>query len=143
VKLYTSLFESEKKQEEIRKLVDSVAKTERDRRMKTKSKARRSGQAVIWQQYRLVEGRLWRPPHGRPAQRISSFGVKSRPARPVCQHETRKFTIMRMAHALQECVEGQMFSRSRKCPTCNNKFSGEGCRDFGSADTGLFILVQG
>jgi E3 ubiquitin-protein ligase BRE1 len=121
--------ESEKKQEEIRKLVDSVAKTERQSN-ETKAKLDEAIKQSSGSTYTGVE----------ESAVASSFTVdqlstqvsvlKSRLACPVCHYRDKECIIMRCRHMhCRECVEGQMSSRSRKCPTCNNKFSEKDVED--------------
>jgi E3 ubiquitin-protein ligase BRE1 len=121
--------ESEKKQEEIRKLVDSVAKTQRQA---NESKAKLD-EAVKQSSGSSTVG-------AEESAAASSFTVdqlstqvsvlKSRLACPVCHYRDKECIIMRCRHMhCRECVEGQMSSRSRKCPTCNNKFSEKDVED--------------
>jgi E3 ubiquitin-protein ligase BRE1 len=122
--------ESEKKQEEIRKLVDSVAKAEwqaSEAKIKLDEAIKQSsGSGIVGTES--------------AAAAASSFTVdqlstqvsvlKGRLACPVCHYRDKECIIMRCRHMhCRHCVEGQMSSRSRKCPTCNNKFSEKDVED--------------
>jgi E3 ubiquitin-protein ligase BRE1 len=120
--------ESEKKQEEIRRLVDSVGKAERQA---SESKARLD--EAIKQSSSGMGG-------GESVAAVSKFTVdqlntqvsvlKGRLACPVCHYRDKECIIMRCRHMhCRECVDGQVSSRSRKCPTCNNKFSEKDVED--------------
>jgi E3 ubiquitin-protein ligase BRE1 len=110
--------ESEKKQEEIRKVVDSVAKTERQA---SEIKAKLD-QAIKQSSGRSTIG-------VEESAAASSFTVdqlstqvsvlKGRLACPVYYYRDKDCIVMRCRHMhWRYCVEGQMSSRSRKCPTC-------------------------
>jgi E3 ubiquitin-protein ligase BRE1 len=56
--------------------------------------------------------------------------LKSRLACPVCHERDKQCIIMRCRHMhCQQCVDDQISNRSRKCPTCNNKFSEKDVED--------------
>jgi E3 ubiquitin-protein ligase BRE1 len=56
--------------------------------------------------------------------------LKSRLACPVCHERDKQCIIMRCRHMhCQQCVDEQISNRSRKCPTCNNKFSEKDVED--------------
>jgi E3 ubiquitin-protein ligase BRE1 len=122
--------ESDKKQEEIRKLVDSVAKAEWQA---SEAKAKLD-EAIKQSSGSNIVGAE------SAAAAASSFTVdqlttqvsvlKGRLACPVCHYRDKECIIMRCRHMhCRHCVEGQMSSRSRKCPTCNNKFSEKDVED--------------
>jgi DNA repair exonuclease SbcCD ATPase subunit len=65
---------------------------------------------------------------------VSSFSVeqlntqiqvlKNRLACPVCHYRDKECIIMRCRHMhCKQCVDERISNRSRKCPTCNNKFA--------------------
>lgn len=105
--------ETEAKREEIRRLVDSVDKAERE--------ARESKQTVV--QLSKSDG-----------QGTSNFSVdqlntqvsvlKSRLACPVCHYRDKACIIIKCGHLhCKQCVDERISNRSRKCPTCNQMFS--------------------
>jgi E3 ubiquitin-protein ligase BRE1 len=56
--------------------------------------------------------------------------LKSRLACPVCHERDKQCIIMRCRHMhCQQCVDDQISNRSRKCPTCNLKFSEKDVED--------------
>ena len=56
--------------------------------------------------------------------------LKSRLACPVCHFRDKECIIMRCRHMhCKQCVEERISNRSRKCPTCNNKFSDKDVED--------------
>jgi len=56
--------------------------------------------------------------------------LKSRLACPVCHHRDKECIIMRCRHMhCKQCVDERVQTRSRKCPTCNNKFSEKDVED--------------
>jgi E3 ubiquitin-protein ligase BRE1 len=121
--------ESEKKQEEIRKLVDSVAKSERQAsEIKAKldeAVKQSSGSSTVGAEETAAASSF-------TVDQLSTqvSVLKSRLACPVCHYRDKECIIMRCRHMhCRECVEGQMSSRSRKCPTCNNKFSEKDVED--------------
>jgi E3 ubiquitin-protein ligase BRE1 len=56
--------------------------------------------------------------------------LKGRLACPVCHYRDKECIIMRCRHMhCRQCVEERISNRSRKCPTCNNKFSEKDVED--------------
>lgn len=56
--------------------------------------------------------------------------LKGRLACPVCHYRDKECIIMRCRHMhCKQCVEERISNRSRKCPTCNNKFSDKDVED--------------
>jgi E3 ubiquitin-protein ligase BRE1 len=119
--------EIEKKGAEIRVLTDAVGKAERETRDLTEKLQK-----------------LMKHPGGgdvsSSASGVSSFTVdqlntqisvlKSRLACPVCHYRDKECIIMRCRHMhCKQCVEERITNRSRKCPTCNNKFSDKDVED--------------
>lgn len=127
--------ESVQKQEEIRNLTDSVAKAERRAR-----EAKAKLNEAVEQSTRAGGNSGSSVTDGPEAATESSFSVaqlstqvsvlKSRLACPVCHYRDKECIIMRCRHMhCRKCVDDQMSSRSRKCPTCNNKFSDKDVQD--------------
>jgi E3 ubiquitin-protein ligase BRE1 len=113
--------DNEHKREEIRKLVDVVTTAERDaKEAKEKfAEAMKSGMG---------------PSAGVGSSGLSSYSVdqlktqisvlKSRLACPVCHYRDKECIILRCRHMhCKQCVDERISNRSRKCPTCNVKFS--------------------
>jgi E3 ubiquitin-protein ligase BRE1 len=125
--------ELEKKSAEIRTLTDTVSKSERETRdltgklqklMKNPSGAGVGGAGGV----------------GESSSTASAFTVdqlntqisvlKGRLACPVCHYRDKECIIMRCRHMhCKQCVEERISNRSRKCPTCNNKFSDKDVED--------------
>jgi E3 ubiquitin-protein ligase BRE1 len=125
--------ELEKKSAEIRTLTDTVSKSERETRdltgklqklMKNPSGAGVGGAGGV----------------GESSSTTSAFTVdqlntqisvlKGRLACPVCHYRDKECIIMRCRHMhCKQCVEERISNRSRKCPTCNNKFSDKDVED--------------
>jgi E3 ubiquitin-protein ligase BRE1 len=125
--------ELEKKNAEIRTLTDTVSKSERETRdltgklqklMKNPSGAGGGGAGGV----------------GESSSSTSAFTVdqlntqisvlKGRLACPVCHYRDKECIIMRCRHMhCKQCVEERISNRSRKCPTCNNKFSDKDVED--------------
>lgn len=116
--------ENEQKREEIRKLVDIVNKAEREARdaKEVLASAIKSGVAIGGDAIGGASGGT------------SSFSVdqlktqvsvlKSRLACPVCHYRDKECIILRCRHMhCKQCVDERISNRSRKCPTCNVKFS--------------------
>jgi len=106
--------EGEAKREEIRRLVDSVDRAEREARV-SKEKLET----------------LTKNSHGGA---VSEFTVeqlttqvsvlKSRLACPVCHYRDKCCIITKCGHLhCKQCVDERISNRSRKCPTCNQMFS--------------------
>jgi E3 ubiquitin-protein ligase BRE1 len=56
--------------------------------------------------------------------------LKGRLACPVCHYRDKECIIMRCRHMhCKQCVDERISNRSRKCPTCNNKFSEKDVED--------------
>lgn len=56
--------------------------------------------------------------------------LKGRLSCPVCHYRDKECIIMRCRHMhCKQCVEERISNRSRKCPTCNNKFSEKDVED--------------
>jgi E3 ubiquitin-protein ligase BRE1 len=56
--------------------------------------------------------------------------LKNRLACPVCHYRDKECIIMRCRHMhCKQCVEERVSNRSRKCPTCNLKFSENDVQD--------------
>lgn len=117
--------ESEQKRQEIRKLVDLVNKAERETREANEklASAIKSGVADAGDSGTGVA-----------SGGTSSFSVdqlktqisvlKSRLACPVCHYRDKECIILRCRHMhCKQCVDERISNRSRKCPTCNVKFS--------------------
>jgi len=116
--------ENEQKREEIRKLVDVVSKAEREA---NEAKARL---------FNAVEsGNIAGDMMGSGSSTAGgSFSVdqlktqisvlKSRLTCPVCHYRDKECIILRCRHMhCKQCVDERISNRSRKCPTCNVKFS--------------------
>jgi E3 ubiquitin-protein ligase BRE1 len=116
--------ELEAKDEEIRKLLDSLHQTEREAQS-TKENLNKIMQSSTGGDVRVG---------------ASSFTVdqlntqisvlKDRLACPVCHYRDKECIIMRCRHMhCKQCVDERISNRSRKCPTCNNKFSEKDVED--------------
>lgn len=116
--------EIEAKNEEIRRLMDSLTQTEREAQ-NTKEKLNKIMQSSTGGDVRVG---------------ASSFTVdqlntqisvlKDRLACPVCHYRDKECIIMRCRHMhCKQCVDERISNRSRKCPTCNNKFSEKDVED--------------
>ncbi len=116
--------ELEAKDEEIRKLLDSLHQTEREAHS-TKENLNKIMQSSAGGDVRVG---------------ASSFTVdqlntqisvlKDRLACPVCHYRDKECIIMRCRHMhCKQCVDERISNRSRKCPTCNNKFSEKDVED--------------
>ena len=111
--------EVEKKNSEIRELIDLVKKTERkatdaaDKLNIASDASGGGGGAAAASSNFSVE------------QLNTQIGVlKSKLACPVCHYRDKECIIMRCRHLhCRHCVEERITSRNRKCPTCNNKFT--------------------
>jgi E3 ubiquitin-protein ligase BRE1 len=56
--------------------------------------------------------------------------LKNRLGCPVCHYRDKECIIMRCRHMhCKQCVEERVSNRSRKCPTCNLKFSENDVQD--------------
>jgi E3 ubiquitin-protein ligase BRE1 len=119
--------ENEEKREKIRKLVDSIDKAEREAR---EAKERLSS----------VEASAGSSSGGGGFSSSGVFTVdqlktqvdvlKRRLACPVCHYRDKECIIMRCRHMhCKQCVEERISNRSRKCPSCNNKFSEKDVED--------------
>jgi E3 ubiquitin-protein ligase BRE1 len=119
--------ENEVKREEIRKLVDLVNKAVRESR-EAKDKL---AKAVKSSSGGDVNGDEAGSGGGGS---LSSFSVeqlqtqisvlKNRLACPVCHYRDKECIILRCRHMhCKQCVDERISNRSRKCPTCNVKFS--------------------
>ena len=106
--------EAEAKREEIRRLVDSVDRAEREARE--------------------AKGKLENLTKNTDGGSVSEFTVdqlttqvsvlKSRLACPVCHYRDKGCIITKCGHLhCKQCVEERISNRSRKCPTCNQMFS--------------------
>lgn len=115
--------ENEAKAAEIRGLVDSLDRAERE----AGQAKEKLGQATTTSGVGVSSGK-------------SAFTVdqlntqisvlKSRLACPVCHYRDKECIIMRCRHMhCKQCVEERITNRSRKCPTCNNKFSEKDVED--------------
>ena len=116
--------ENEQKREEIRKLVDVVSKAERQA---NEAKARLSNA--------VESGNIAGDMMGSGSSAAGgSFSVdqlktqisvlKSRLTCPVCHYRDKECIILRCRHMhCKQCVDERISNRSRKCPTCNVKFS--------------------
>lgn len=113
----------ERKREEIRQLVDAVSKAERE----ASAAKERLAQAI-------QSGNIAGDMSGGSAAAGGSFSVdqlktqisvlKSRLACPVCHYRDKECIILRCRHMhCKQCVDERISNRSRKCPTCNVKFS--------------------
>ena len=106
--------EGEAKREEIRRLVDSVDKAEKE--------------AKAWKE--KVE-RLSKASGGGGASEFTVEQLntqvsvlKSRLACPVCHYRDKACIIVKCGHLhCKQCVDERITNRSRKCPTCNQMFS--------------------
>ena len=107
---------------EIRKLIDGKTTAERE----AKAAKDRLEQAV-------ASGNITGDATG-PSSQGGSFTVdqlktqvsvlKNRLACPVCHYRDKECIILRCRHMhCKQCVEERISNRSRKCPTCNIKFS--------------------
>jgi len=112
------------KRTEVRHLVDAVSKAEREAREANEQLQRFTEQA----------------PGDTLAAGASNFTVdqlntqisvlKNRLACPVCHYRDKECIIMRCRHMhCKQCVDERISNRSRKCPTCNNKFSEKDVED--------------
>ena len=112
--------ENDAKQQEIRQLVDSLDKAEREAKaaqtqLKSLSESSSSGGVSSF-----TVGQL--------NTQISV--LKGRLACPVCHYRDKECIIMRCRHMhCKQCVDERISNRSRKCPTCNNKFSEKDVED--------------
>ena len=114
--------DNEAKAQEIRKLIDSLDKAEREAKeahgkMATMSVTSSGGGGgssnftvdQLNTQISVLKGRL---------------------ACPVCHYRDKECIIMRCRHMhCKQCVDERISNRSRKCPTCNNKFSEKDVED--------------
>jgi E3 ubiquitin-protein ligase BRE1 len=119
------VVENESKAEEIRRLVDSLDKAASetmDAKEKLNKVLKSSGGGTS------------------NSTGSSSFSVdqlntqisvlKGRLACPVCHYRDKECIIMRCRHMhCKQCVDERISNRSRKCPTCNNKFSEKDVED--------------
>lgn len=116
--------ENQAKADEIRRLIDSVDRSERE-----KQQAKEKLESVL----KNSDG-------GDIQAGVSAFTVdqlntqisvlKGRLACPVCHYRDKECIIMRCRHMhCKQCVEERISNRSRKCPTCNNKFSEKDVED--------------
>jgi E3 ubiquitin-protein ligase BRE1 len=116
--------ENEQKREEIRKLmhVVNIAERETQEAKEKLASAMNSGVAVGGEML------------GGSSGGTSSFSVdqlktqisvlKNRLACPVCHYRDKECIILRCRHMhCKQCVDERISNRSRKCPTCNAKFS--------------------
>jgi E3 ubiquitin-protein ligase BRE1 len=119
--------EIEKKSAEIRVLTDALGKAERETRDLTGKLQKLMKQPGGGDASSMASG-------------VSSFTVdqlntqisvlKNRLACPVCHYRDKECIIMRCRHMhCKQCVEERITNRSRKCPTCNNKFSDKDVED--------------
>jgi E3 ubiquitin-protein ligase BRE1 len=109
--------ENEQKREEIRKLVDILSKTEKEATdaKERLSDAIKSGAAMGGDST-----------SGAYVDQLKTqvSVLKSRLACPVCHYRDKECIILRCRHMhCKQCVEERISNRSRKCPTCNVKFS--------------------
>lgn len=109
--------ENEQKREEIRKLVDILSKTEKEatEAKERLSEAIKSGAALGGDSS-----------SGAYVDQLKTqvSVLKSRLACPVCHYRDKECIILRCRHMhCKQCVEERISNRSRKCPTCNVKFS--------------------
>jgi E3 ubiquitin-protein ligase BRE1 len=124
--------ELEKKNAEIRTLTDTVSKSERETR------------DLTGKLQKLMKnpggGAAGAGGGGESSSSGSAFTVdqlntqisvlKGRLACPVCHYRDKECIIMRCRHMhCKQCVEERISNRSRKCPTCNNKFSDKDVED--------------
>ena len=116
--------EIEAKDEEIRRLLDSLHQTERE------------AHSAKENLNKIMQGSTG----GDVRVGASSFTVdqlntqisvlKDRLACPVCHYRDKECIIMRCRHMhCKQCVDERISNRSRKCPTCNNKFSEKDVED--------------
>jgi E3 ubiquitin-protein ligase BRE1 len=115
--------EAEKRETDIRGLVDSANKAEREAREakgKLDNLTQQSGGDLSAASSSSTVNQL--------NTQISV--LKSRLACPVCHYRDKECIIMRCRHMhCKQCVEERISNRSRKCPTCNNKFSDKDVED--------------
>lgn len=104
--------ENEQKREEVRKLADVVSKSERQAKDSKEKLSEVMGQASSGES-------------GAVEQLKTQISVlKSRLACPVCHYRDKECIILRCRHMhCKQCVDERISNRSRKCPTCNIKFS--------------------
>mmetsp|Transcript_6668 Transcript_6668/g.12818 ORF Transcript_6668/g.12818 Transcript_6668/m.12818 type:complete len:857 (+) Transcript_6668:287-2857(+) len=106
--------EGEAKREEIRRLVDSVDRAEREARvskekLETLTKNSEGGAVSEFTVEQLTT-------------QVSV--LKSRLACPVCHYRDKCCIITKCGHLhCKQCVDERISNRSRKCPTCNQMFS--------------------
>lgn len=106
--------EGEAKREEIRRLVDSVDRAEREARvakekLETLTKNSEGGGVSEFTVEQLTT-------------QVSV--LKSRLACPVCHYRDKGCIITKCGHLhCKQCVDERISNRSRKCPTCNQMFS--------------------
>lgn len=114
--------ETERKKDEIRRLMDVVSKAESEARSAKEKLAQAQSSGICVQEENGKNGAS------------SSFTVdqlqtqirflKNRLACPVCHYRDKECIILRCRHMhCKQCVDERISNRSRKCPTCNVKFS--------------------
>jgi len=115
--------ENEQKREEIRKLVDVVGKANRDANAaKDRLKQAVDSGSVAGD---IGSGSLSAGGSFSVDQLKTQISVlKNRLACPVCHYRDKECIILRCRHMhCKQCVDERISNRSRKCPTCNVKFS--------------------
>lgn len=116
--------EIEAKDEEIRRLLDSLHQTEREAQS-TKENLNKIMQSSTGGDVRV----------GASSFTVNQLNtqisvLKDRLACPVCHYRDKECIIMRCRHMhCKQCVDERISNRSRKCPTCNNKFSEKDVED--------------
>jgi E3 ubiquitin-protein ligase BRE1 len=116
--------ENEQKREEIRKLVDVVNKAEREasEAKERLANAVKSGAAADAMDASSEGGAASAFTVDQLKTQVSV--LKSRLACPVCHYRDKECIILRCRHMhCKQCVDERISNRSRKCPTCNVKFS--------------------
>lgn len=117
--------ENEQKREEIRKLVDVVNNAERESRdAKEKlTNVMKSDLAISTGNDGIGDTSYGTTFTAEQLQTQISV-LKNRLACPVCHYRDKECIILRCRHMhCKQCVDERISNRSRKCPTCNVKFS--------------------
>ena len=113
--------DNEQKRGEIRKLMDVVTRAEQEARTAKEKLAMAKSSGTV-------------PSSSEENGKHSGFSVdqlqtqidflKNRLACPVCHYRDKECLILRCRHMhCKQCVDERISNRSRKCPTCNVKFS--------------------
>ncbi|GAX12110.1 E3 ubiquitin-protein ligase BRE1 [Fistulifera solaris] len=116
--------ELEAKDEEIRKLLDSLHQTERE------AQSAKENLNKIMQSSAGGDVRVGASSFTVDQLNTQISVLKDRLACPVCHYRDKECIIMRCRHMhCKQCVDERISNRSRKCPTCNNKFSEKDVED--------------